>query len=128
MGYKYQGRFKLGAELEHEIYDLASGPGIEVAGGFVGEEHIRIGRKRTRQGDSLLLAARELCRIVVESLSQANPSKTFGRVLARVRIATKLSRQHHVLKCGEAAKKLECLKNKTDMLLTKAGAPILIER
>ena len=127
MGYKYQGRFKLGAELEHEIYDFASGPGIEVAGGFVGEEHIGIGRKCTRQGDSLLLAARELCRVVAKSLSQANPAKTFGRVLTRVGVAAKLSRQHHVLECGEAAKELECLKNKADMLLAKARAPILIE-
>ena len=51
-----------GVDLEH---DLPAGGGIEISGRLVGEDDLRLYRKRPRYCDALLLTTGELLRIVV---------------------------------------------------------------
>ena len=58
---------------EQQVDDARAGNRIEVAGGLVREQHFRPRRKRARDGDALLLAARQLARIVARTLAQDRP-------------------------------------------------------
>src|SRR5262249_15191245 len=55
------------------FHDLVAGCGVEVSGGLVGKNDIGIVDKRPRDGHSLLLAARELRRTVIEAGGPAHP-------------------------------------------------------
>ena len=59
-------------ELLQQREDLEARARVEVARGLVGEEQRRVGHQRARDGDALLLAARELVRRVVEAVAEAD--------------------------------------------------------
>ena len=63
----------LAVERLQQVEDLVAGLAIEVAGRLVAEQQRRIGDDRARDADALLLAARQLARIVVH---RARPSPT----------------------------------------------------
>ena len=65
---------------EHLEHGLA-GARVEVAGGLVGEEQRGPRRERARHRDALLLAARELRRIVVSALARGRPARAARRPL-----------------------------------------------
>ena len=48
----------IAVERDQRFHDLMRGLGVEIAGGFVGEQHARAVDQRSRDGDALLLAAR----------------------------------------------------------------------
>src|ERR1700716_3020921 len=50
----------IGDRLAHELEDLSTCLGVEVAGRLVGEDDLRTARERARDGDALLLSARQL--------------------------------------------------------------------
>jgi hypothetical protein len=50
---------------------LRRGFRIEIAGRFIGQQQTRLVGKSTRNGDALLLAARKLRRLVIETFAQA---------------------------------------------------------
>ena len=60
------------AQLGEQLQDAAAGGAVEVAGGLVGEQDGRPGGEGARQGDPLLLAARELARVVVAAVGEAD--------------------------------------------------------
>ena len=53
--------------------DLGAGVAVEVAGRLVGEDERRLGDERAGDRDALLLAARQLGRLVVEPVAEAEP-------------------------------------------------------
>ena len=58
--------------LTHEGEDLGARAGVEVAGGLVGEDDVRLARECARHGDALLLTTRELRRTVTEAVDEAD--------------------------------------------------------
>src|SRR6266700_217522 len=55
---------------EEQIDDDATRRGVEIAGRLVGEEEARRGGEGARQGDALLLAARELPGIMQQAMAE----------------------------------------------------------
>ncbi len=93
-----------------------AGVAVEVARRLVGEQKVRLVGERPRQGHALLLATRELARIVLEpmletDLGEAGPGDGEG-----VAPAGELARQRHVLERGHGGNEVEGLEDDADML------------
>src|SRR3712207_1825474 len=71
-------------ELLEERHDLDGRPAVQIPGGLVGEEQGGRGDEGTRDGHSLLLSARELARLMVESLAEAHALERGGGEPLRV--------------------------------------------
>ena len=59
-------------QREQQIADGGAGALVEVAGRLVGEQQLRPVHERAGEGDALLLAARQLVRVVVQALAEAD--------------------------------------------------------
>jgi hypothetical protein len=68
----------LGDEVEHQVGDDGGGLAVEVAGRLVGEQQGRAGGQGAGQGHALLLAARQLVRIVGQARGQADTVPATG--------------------------------------------------
>ncbi len=77
----------LAIETEHEIGDLDARRAVEVARRLVGHQQLRIARERARDRDALLLAARQLPRIMRGALGEADAVEPDAR--ARLRIGAR---------------------------------------
>ena len=73
------------AHGQQQVEDVAPVGGVEIPGWLVGEDQRRIVGQRARNGDALLLAARQLRRIVMPAIVQADLVEQ--RLRARARIA-----------------------------------------
>src|SRR5205823_9280885 len=60
--HQHQRRARFRVHLEHELDHAGAGRGIEIPGGLVGKEELRLGDEGARQGHALLLAPRERLR------------------------------------------------------------------
>ena len=89
-------------ELEHEFDDLRAARGIQIAGWLVGEQQLRLARKSARNRDALLLAARELLRIMIDALGESDALEYGARPDPGSRHAGEFERQHHVFERGQA--------------------------
>ena len=85
VGHQHQGGAVLRIEFEQQVDDGATGLGVQVAGGLVGEQQRRPGDEGARQRDALLLAAGQLARIVLEALAKADPAQDRSRACLRRR-------------------------------------------
>ena len=61
-------------DLEQQVDDVAAGRAVEVAGRLVGQQDRRVVGERARDRDALLLAARELRRIVMAAIRRGPTS------------------------------------------------------
>src|SRR5260370_10267428 len=59
----------------------AGGPHIKAGTRFIGEDQWRVVGQRSRDGNPLLLAARELLRLMAETPREAQPAKEIGGAL-----------------------------------------------
>ena len=79
----------LAVERLQQVEDLVAGLAVEVAGRLVAEQQRRVGDDGAGDADALLLAARELARVVVGAVGQADdrraPSATRFCALGRRR-------------------------------------------
>ena len=104
-------------EVEQEVEHLVGGVGIELAGRFVGEDHLGIVRERTRDGDALFLPARQRRRVLPTQVIDIE----FGEELREplfVTIAGVFLGKRDVLPGGEIADQIELLKDEADRLAT----------
>ncbi len=85
------------AHRQEQLEDVAPVGAVEVARRLVGEDERRIVGERPGDGDTLLLAARELRRIVMGALGQTHFLEQRRRALARVTPPDQLHRHQHVL-------------------------------
>ena len=76
---------------------------IEVAGGFVGQDERRPRDDGARDGHALLLAARELARVVLVAVGEADEAERVGNTLVAFRGGERVQeeRQFHVLVRGQ---------------------------
>ena len=64
-----------------------AGRRVEIAGRLVGEQHVRLGDERARNGDALLLAAGQLPRVVTDAAGEADAAEHSRGGRARVAAA-----------------------------------------
>ena len=69
---QYKSGLVLAVECEQQIADSSTRALIEVACRLIGEQQLRSMHERSRQRHTLLLAARQLMRVVVKSLAEAD--------------------------------------------------------
>ena len=70
MGHQDQRRPPRRAGREQQVGDAAARGLVEVAGRLVGHDDGGVGRERPGEGDALLLATRELRRVVAEAMAE----------------------------------------------------------
>jgi hypothetical protein len=75
VGDDQQARARRGDPVEQQVDDLGPGGGVEVAGRLVGQQQLGRGRRGAGDGDALLLAARQLRRIMVLARGKADGGK-----------------------------------------------------
>ncbi len=69
-------------EAFEEGEDFGGAGGVEVSGGFVGEDEVGIGDDGAGDGDALLLSAGELAGEVVEPVAEADEVECGGGVFS----------------------------------------------
>ena len=67
-------------EIAHEVEDLAAGFWIERAGGFIGEEDLRLAQQGAGDGDALPFADGEPAGPRVKPMRKAHPCQHLRRV------------------------------------------------
>src|SRR5689334_21925344 len=99
-----------------QLQDLLARFAIEVAGRFVRQQQRRIAHERARDGDALLLAARELTREVPEPVAEADELQRRRRALLALGAAhlDEQQRQLDVLQRGEHGNQVVELEDETD--------------
>ena len=60
-------------QLVEEVHHLGAGVAVEVAGRLVGEDQRRLGDERPGDRDALLLAARQLGRLMGQAIAESQP-------------------------------------------------------
>ncbi len=86
--------------------------------------------ERPRDGDALLLAARELARMMIEPLEQPDLLEPVPRHLLRVS-GTRAGvdeRQHHLLQRRRSRQKIELLKHEADRAVSEIGEIVRRQR
>lgn len=127
VGHQHQGGAAFLVQLEEQVADALAGMAVEVAGGFIGEQHIRLGGKRSGNRYTLLLATGELARRVGQALTEADALEQFGRTLTRVFATVEFQRQHDVFQRIEAVEQLKRLEDEANVLGANTCALVFIE-
>jgi acyl-CoA thioesterase-1 len=126
VGDQHQGGAAFLVQFEQQVADALAGVAVEVAGGFVGKQHVRFGGERAGNRHPLLFAAGELAWRVAQALAQADPLEQ-GGAFAGIFAAVELQRQHDVFQGIEAVEQLERLEDEADVLGAHAGALVFVE-
>ena len=128
VGHDHQRRLRRAIQLEQQLDDALAGHRVEIAGRLVREQHGRPRHERACNGDTLLLAARQLSRIVLAARREIDLREHFGRRAARIRQAGQLQRQHHVLDRRQRRDQVKALKDEADMPRAHGCTAVLVER
>ena len=103
---------------------------IECGGRLVCHQDLRIAGQRTGDGDALLLAAAQLRRISVETISEADHGQQFARTLTCDAFADahEVEGNHHVFGRRQHRKQIVGLEDEPEMLQAQRAKLILVER
>lgn len=127
VGHQHEGGAAFLVQFEQQVADALAGVAVEVAGGFVGEQHVRLGSEGPGNRHALLFAAGELARRVRQALAETDPLQQFGGAFAGVFAAIEFQRQHDVFQGVEAVEQLEGLKDETHVFGTDSRALVFVE-
>ena len=113
----------LAVEHLQQPEDLVRGLAVEVAGGLIAHEQLRVGDQRARDRDALLLAAGELPRLVLGAVREPHDLQRHGGVLAalRGRELGEQQRQLDVALGGEHRHQVVELEHEADVVRAPAG-------
>src|SRR5271168_2981321 len=116
-------------EFVEEGHDLVAGLGVEVAGGFVGEDDGGFVDQSAGDGDALTLAAGEFVGLVHHAAAEADGFEdTLCSLGASSRgCAVVDERQLYVVKRGGAGEEVEGLEDEADFLVANAGELVVVE-
>ncbi len=127
MGHEHEGRAAGAALLENEVHDGSPGRLVEVAGRLVRHQDGGVRRQSAGQGDPLLLAARQLRRIMAQPVAEADEPQ-FGRgPLEGVPAAREFERDGDVLERRHGRDEMEGLEHDADAGAAETGQGILVE-
>ena len=114
----------LAVELEEQLMHVVAGGRVEVAGRLVGEHGARRQHDGARDGDALLLAARQLAGLVLEAVRRGRPASSTARA-ARAASSQALARDqrrhHDVLERGEVRQQVMELEDEADLAIAERG-------
>jgi hypothetical protein len=131
VGDEQHGDAVLAVEALEDLHDLDAGAAVEVAGGLVGQDELRVVDQRARDRHPLLLAAGELVRRVVRALPEAHGLEERHRLRVPLRRAVAAAvvqeRQLHVLERGRAGEQAEVLEDEADLLVAQLGSAVAVE-
>lgn len=128
MGDEDECRASFRLEAEHQVDNRQPGCLVEIAGWFIRHKNTRIRREGSGQCDALLLAARELCRIMMKPLRQADARQFGGCAGKGIPAAGQLKRHRDVLKRRHGRNEMEGLENNADISASKARQTVFIKR
>ena len=114
--------------LAHEREDLDAGAGVERAGRLVGEDDLGPRHERARDGDPLLLAARELARQVLEAVTQADGARRSVEPRLVGLLAGERQRQQDVLRRRERRDQVVLLEDEAEPVTPQQRELGLVER
>jgi len=119
----------LGVEVVEEGHDLVAGLGIQVAGGFVGEDDGGPIDEGSGDGDALALATGEFIRLVHHAGAEIDGGEhllgaedAFGG-----RGAVIDERQFYIMERGGAGEQVEGLEDEANLLVSDAGKLIVVQ-
>jgi hypothetical protein len=130
VGHQHDGDALLAVEPLEQRHHLLAGAGVEVAGGLVGEQHLRLAHQGAGDGDPLLLTAGQLVRPVVEAVAHAHPLQ--GRLRAPPSLPPARTPVHQghpdVVEGAGAGQQLEGLEDEADGAVAQLGQLVLAHR
>ncbi len=103
---------------------------VEVAGGLVGEDERRVRDEGAGHGHALLLPARELGRLVVQAVAQAQAGQRIGGESAARRPAATpwyMSGRGHVLEGRRPRQQVVGLEDEADAPAAQRGQAVVVE-
>ena len=106
-------------EVAHDDEHLADELGVERRGDLVEQHHVRLHHQRARDRDALLLAARELVRMLVRLLLEPDLRQQHVRArlgLAAAELADASRRERDVVEHGQVREQVELLEDHPDPL------------
>lgn len=127
VGDQHQGGAAFLVQFEQQVADVLAGMSIEVAGGFIGKQHIGFGGKCPGDRHALLLTTGKLARRMTQALAQADPAQQFSGTFAGILATIEFQRQHHVFQGVEAVQQLERLEHEPHMLGADACTLVFIQ-
>ena len=114
-------------EVLEEGHDLFAGFGIEVAGGFVAEDHDGVGDDGAGDGDALLLTAREFVWFMVHAAFETDFFEGLFGEGGPVFGAGVHEWEFDVLEGGGAREEVVVLEDEADVLVANVGELIFVE-
>src|SRR5437867_889605 len=117
VGHHDDGLLELPVEPVEQLEDLLGRLAVEVAGGLVGEQHRGVAHDRARDRHALLLAARELARVVVHAIGEPDQLEREQGALAALLAAHahEQQRQLDVLERGQHRDQVVELEDEADV-------------
>ena len=122
-----ENRVALGVKLAQQVDDELLVGFVEVAGGLVGKNQLRMIDERAGNGHALLLATGKLRRKMGDASGEAHAAEGFAG-FGLVGHAVKILREHDVFERGEIGHEMELLKDETDFVGAIAGERALVKR
>jgi len=120
-----QSGFIFCCDLQQQRADFFCGPGVQIAGGLIGQQQGRLMNQSPTDCDSLTFAAGESSRSLVHAMRQTNTVNQFlgPRPDVTCRREAGQCRQQHVFQDTALWQQLMILKDEADMLIAKRGEP-----
>lgn len=115
------------ADLQQQIHDVLSVSRVQVTRRLVGQQDRRIVGQCARQRDALLLATRQLRRVVVPTVLEPDFIEQAPRSTGRVCLSRDLHRHHHVFERGQRRNQVKELKHESDHRASKPGQIVLAQ-
>src|SRR5436190_1890166 len=131
VGDEHDGDAALEIQLLEDVHDLDARPRIEVPGRLVRQQDRRLVDQRARDGDALLLAARQLVGIVIHALAEADDLEDlFGAAmplggLHLRRPGVVEQQQLDVVERRRPRQQVEALEHEADLLVPDDGELVL---
>jgi hypothetical protein len=114
-----EGFSSFGDEGEEQLHDFAAGGGVEVAGGFIGEEQAGVINEGAGDGDALLFSPAQFMRQVVEAGAEANFFQQAGGAVTGAATADE-GGQCHIFQGGQFWEEEVALKDVSHAGIAKA--------
>ena len=125
MRHQNDGEAALPVELDQRIHDFVRGAGVQVAGGFVGQQHRRRIDQGAGDGDALLLAAGKLAGRVAFAVRQAEQLQRLagqGGALGPGQMGRGIDqRQLDIFQRAGARQEIEALEHEAELFAADRG-------
>ena len=113
--------------VAQEIEQVVAGLRVKGAGGLVGDDDVRTGHQGTGDGNALLLAARQLRRLVAKTLGETeHPGDVVEPLLVDLAVGQS-QRQHDVVGGRQRRHEVEGLEHESDVVATQPGEGVVVE-